>query len=529
MMKVLVSDPVSEKGVALLKEQFEVDVKTKLPVEELIRIIPEYDALVVRSETKVTAPVLDAAVKLKVIGRAGVGVDNIDVEYATKKGVIVLNAPEGNTMAATEHSVAMMMSMARNIPQAHATMQEGKWERGKFMGVELRGKTLGILGLGRIGTGVAKRALALEMRVLAYDPFINVEAAQALGIEVAEMDEIFAQADFITLHLPKTNQTKNLITKDVFAKMKKGVRIVNCARGGVINEADLAAAVKEGIVAGAAIDVFESEPIQEGNPLIGLPNVIVTPHLGASTVEAQVGVAVDVAHGIVAALKGEPVTTAVNMAAIPAHVLKKLRPYLNLAERMGCLAVHLAEGRMTGIQIEYNGDIGDVDTRMLTTGVLKGCLNPILQEAINYVNAPGLAKARNIEVKEIKTKEAANFANLITVRLVTDKGEHSVSGTLFGKAEARIVMIDGYRVDVQPGGWLLTCPHVNRPGIIGKVGTMLGEEGVNISSMQVGLTEVEGTSIMVLGVDSDVPNAVLLKLKGIDGIYDAKLINFDAR
>ena len=343
------------------------------------------------------------------------------------------------------------------------------------------------------------------------------------------MDEIFAQVDFITLHLPKTNQTKTLNTKDVFAKVKKGVRIVNCARGGVINEADLAAAVQEGIVAGAAIDVFESEPIQEGNPLIGLPNVIVTPHLGASTVEAQVGVAVDVAHGIVAALKGEPVTTAVNMAAIPAHVLKKLRPYLNLAERMGCLAVHLAEGRMTAIQIEYNGDIGDVDTRMLTTGVLKGCLNPILQEAINYVNAPGLAKARNIEVKEIKTKEAANFANQITVRLITDKGEHSVSGTLFGKAEARIVMIDGYRVDVQPGGWLLTCPHVNRPGIIGKVGTMLGDEGVNISSMQVGLTEVEATTIMVLGVDSDVPNAVLLKLKGIDGIYDAKLINFDAR
>lgn len=529
MFKVLVSDPVSEQGVALLQEQFQVDVKTKLPVEELIRIIPEYDALVVRSETKVTAPVLDAAAKLKVIGRAGVGVDNIDVEHATKKGVIVLNAPEGNTMAATEHSVAMMLSLARNIPQAHASMQAGKWERGKFMGVELRGKTLGILGLGRIGTGVAKRALALEMRVLAYDPFINVEAAQALGIEVADMDDIFAQADFITLHLPKTNQTKNLINKETFAKMKKGVRIVNCARGGVINEADLAAAVQEGIVAGAAVDVFESEPIQEGNPLVGLPQVIVTPHLGASTVEAQVGVAVDVAHGIVAALKGEPVTTAVNMAAIPAHVLKKLRPYLNLAERMGCLAVHLADGRMTAIEIEYNGDIGDVDTRMLTTGILKGCLNPILQESINYVNAPGLAKARNIEVKEIKTKAPANFANLITVRLVTDKGEHTVSGTLFGKAEARIVNIDGYRVDVQPGGWLLTCPHVNRPGIIGSVGTVLGQAGVNIASMQVGLTEVHNTSIMALGVDSEVPNDVLAKLKDIDGIYDAKLINFDAR
>ncbi|WP_425059222.1 D-3-phosphoglycerate dehydrogenase [Sporomusa carbonis] len=526
-MKILVSDPVSAAGVEILQKEFAVDVKLKLPPEELIKIIPEYDALVVRSETKVTKAVLAAADKLKAIGRAGVGVDNIDVEAATQKGIIVLNAPEGNTIAATEHTVAMMLALARNVPQAHQSMKEGKWERSKFMGVEMRGKTLGIFGLGRIGTGVAKRALAMEMEVLAYDPFISADHAKALDIELAEIDDILAKADFITLHLPLTPETKNLLNKEAFAKVKPGVRIINCARGGVVNELDLAEAVEAGIVAGAAIDVFEKEPVNPDNPLLKLDKVVVTPHLGASTAEAQVGVAVDVAHGIIAALRGEPVTTAVNMAPIPAHVLKVIKPYLDLAEKMGCLAVHLADGRINAVDIEYNGEISQVDTKMLTTALVKGLLNPILQESINYVNAPGVAKARGIKVKEIRSKEAVDFANLITVRVRTDKGEHRVAGTLFGQ-EGRIVLIDGYRVDVAAEGWLLIGPHINKPGMVGKVGTILGEANVNIAGMQVGRTETAGTNIMVMSIESDIPTPVMLKIKAVDGILGAKLVNFNA-
>ncbi len=526
-MKILVSDPVSDKGIAILRQEHDVDVKLKLPPEELIALIPGYDALVVRSETKVTKAVIAAADNLKVIGRAGVGVDNIDVDAATKKGIIVLNAPEGNTIAATEHTMAMMLSLARNIPQAHQSVKGGEWQRGKFVGVEMRGKTLGVLGLGRIGTGVAKRALAMEMKVLAYDPFISAEHARALDIELVELDEVLAGADFITLHLPLTPDTKGLFSKDTFKKVKPGVRIVNCARGGVIDEAALAEAIKEGIVAGAAIDVFEKEPIEATNPLIGVDKVVLTPHLGASTAEAQVGVAVDVAEGILVALRGEPVTTAVNIAPVPAHVMKVIKPYLNVAEKMGCLAVHLADGRIETVEVEYDGQISEVDTRMLTTAVLKGLLGPILQETVNYVNAPGVAKARGIKAKEIKSKETANFANLLTVRIRTDKGSHMVAGTLFGKEEARIVMIDGYRVDVDPTGWLLIGPHIDKPGIIGKVGTILGENSINIASMQVGRTETAGTSIMVMTVEADLPTPVMLKIKAVDGILGAKLVNFN--
>jgi D-3-phosphoglycerate dehydrogenase len=526
-MKILVCDGVSEQGVEILSKEFTVDVKKKLAPEELLAIIPEYDALVVRSETKVTKAVLAVAEKLKAIGRAGVGVDNIDVEAATQKGVVVLNAPEGNTIAATEHTVAMMLSLARNIPDAHASMKNREWKRSKYMGVEMRGKTLGVIGLGRIGSGVAKRAIAMEMKVIGYDPYINAEHAKNLGIELAEVAEIFAQADFITFHMPLTPQTKYMVNKEAFAKMKPGVRLINCARGGIIDELALAEALQSGIVAGAAIDVFEKEPIDPENPLLGLDNIVLTPHLGASTAEAQVGVAVDVAYGIIAALRGEPVTTAVNMAPVAPHVLKLIKPYFNLAERMGCTAVNLADGPITSIDVEYNGEITEVDTKMLTTAVLKGILNPILQEAVNYVNAPGLAKARNIKVKEVKNKEAANFANLLTVRIATAKGQHLVQGTLFGEEE-RIVTIDGHRVDVDPRARILICPHTNRPGIIGKVGTMMGEYGINISGMQVGKTDISGTNIMVLAIDNDIPANVLEKVTAIDGIYGAKLINFNA-
>ena len=524
-MRILVSDPVSEKGIAILKEQFEVDVKTKLPLEELVKIIPAYDGLVVRSETKVTAEVMDAAKNLKVIGRAGVGVDNIDVEHATKCGIIVLNAPEGNTMAATEHTVAMMLGLARNIPQAYMSMHQGKWERPKFTGVEVRGKTLGIFGLGRIGTGVAKRALALEMEVLAYDPFINMETVNALGIKACEIDEILEVADFVTLHLPKTPQTVNMFNKEAFAKMKKGIRIVNCARGGVINEADLLAAIADGIVAGAALDVYEAEPVAADNPLLACPQIITTPHLGASTVEAQIGVAVDVAYGIIAALNGEPVTTAVNMAAVPSHILQRIRPYFDLAASLGSTLIQISEGRLEKIIVEYKGDIATTDTKMLTTSVIKGVFKHILQSenTVNFVNAPSLAKARGVDVLEVKQEVAGSFANLITVRLVTDKEEHMVAGTLFGR-EARIVSIDNHRVDVLPKGDILICLHEDIPGMVGLIGTILGNAQINISAMQVGKTEVGGTNIMVLEIDHAIAEDVLKKIRNTSGITDAKLI-----
>ena len=527
MPKILVSDPVAKAGVDILAKEFPVDSRQKLTPEELIAMIPEYDALVVRSETKVTKEVIAAATNLKVIGRAGVGVDNIDVEAATQRGIIVLNAPEGNTIAATEHTVAMMLALARNVPQAYASLQKGLWERSKFTGVEVRGKTLGILGLGRIGSGVAKRALALEMKVVVYDPFIRAEQAEALGVEIAELDDIFAQADFITLHLPLTADTKKLLNKKAFAKMKKGVRIINVARGGVIDEADLAVAIEEGIVAGAAIDVFEKEPVDPNNPLLKSGKVIATPHLGASTAEAQVGVAVDVAHGVLAALRGELVTTAVNMAPIPSHVMEVIRPFFNLAERMGCLAATLANGRIQSIDVEFAGNISEVDTKMLTVAVIKGALSPFLQESINYVNATGMAKSRGIKIKEVKMKETDNFANLLKVRVVTDKDYCCVKGTLFGK-EGRIVMINDYRVDFVPQGWLMIGPHIDRPGIIGKVGTILGSSGINIASMQVGRSEKAGNQMMVLAVESLIPQEVLEKLKAVDGILGATMVNFES-
>ena len=419
-MKVLVADGVSKKGIDILAEDFEVVVKDKLPAEELLAIIPEFDAIIVRSASKVTAEVIAAAKNLKIIGRAGVGVDNIDVAAATARGIIVINSPGGNTIAATEHTMAMMLAMSRNIPIANETMQQGEWNRKKYVGVELRGKTLGVIGMGRIGSGVAKRALAFDMNVIGYDPYINEERAQAMGVTIGTLEDVITKADFITVHMPLTPDTKGMLNKDNMKRMKKGVRLVNCARGGIIDEQDLADAVKAGIVAGAAIDVFTSEPIPADHPLIGLPGVVLTPHLGASTVEAQIGVSVDVAQGIKAALHGEPVMTAVNMAPVSSQVMNVIKPYFDLAERLGCTVCSLAEGAVKGVEVEYNGDITEVNTKMITTAVIKGLLNPILESNVNYVNAPGLAKERNIKVTEIKNKEAKNFANLITVTARTE-------------------------------------------------------------------------------------------------------------
>jgi D-3-phosphoglycerate dehydrogenase len=526
-MRILVSDKLSDAGIEILQKSFPVDVKLKLPPEELIRIIPEYDALLVRSETKVTKEVIAAATKLKAIGRAGVGVDNIDVEAATQKGIIVMNAPDGNTVAATEHTIALMLALARSVPQAGQSMQEGRWDRSKFMGVEMRGKTLGVVGLGRIGSGVAKRALAMEMKVIGYDPYVNSAHAKAHSIELVTLEEIWANADFITLHMPLSKETKYLLNSETFAKMKKDARIVNCARGPIINEADLAEAVKSGQIAGAALDVFEKEPLDPASPLIGIPNIILTPHLGASTEEAQINVAIDVADAVVAVLKGEPISTAVNMAPVAPHVLEVIKPYLTLAEKMGRLVLNLSSGPINNIEIEYNGEISQLDTKMLSIAVVKGLLAPLLQTSVNYVNALPIAKDRGIKIKEMNSKELTIFANQITIRAKTDKGEqHMVSGALFGD-EGRIVFIDGHRLEIDPVNWLIILPHIDQPGMIGKIGNILGDVKINIAGMQMGRTSKAGVSIAVMTVEAHVPDEVIDKIMAVDGILGAKLVDFN--
>lgn len=525
-MKILIADPVAQEGIDILRLDHQVDIKTKQTEEQLMEIIADYDALVVRSETKVTKNILEKADKLKVIGRAGVGVDNIDVEAATQKGVVVLNAPEGNTIAATEHTMAMMLALARNIPQAYMSMKAGKWERSKFTGVELRGKTLGILGLGRIGRGVAKRAAAMEMKILGYDPYVTEEQARIAGIKKAQLAEIFAEADFITLHLPQTPDTKGMLNKTAFDKMKPGVRIVNCARGGVVNEADLADALNEGKIAGAAVDVFSKEPVLPENPLLGADRILFTPHLGASTEEAQIGVAVDVARGILQVLKGKTAQTAVNMAMVSTATLDAIRPYFLLAEKMGTLAVQLLQGGIEEIQVEYNGEVANHDLRLLTAAVVKGVLTPSTEDNVNFVNAHHLAKGRGIHVREIKSEDKKEFSNLISVTVGSAENRHFVAGTLLGELEARIVNMDGYRVDISPRGTLLICPHVNRPGMIGSVATVLGKNKINIGGMQLAQMAKPGNNIMLIAVEAEPGEKVMNEIAAIDGVLQPQAVTF---
>lgn len=525
-MKILAADGISAQGIEILKPEFEVDIRDKISHEELLEIIPQFDALMVRSASKVTADVIERAENLKIIGRAGVGVDNIDVQAATAKGILVINSPGGNTIAATEHTCAMMLALARKIPIANQTMQAGEWNRKKYVGVELNNKTLGVIGMGRIGAGVAKRAIAFGMDVLGYDPYINEERANSIGVKIATLDELIEQSDFITVHMPLTDETRGMISKPQLLRMKKSARLINCARGGIINEQDLADAVREGVIAGAAIDVFTEEPLPPNHPLRGIENIILTPHLGASTVEAQIGVSVDVAEGIRSALRGEPVA-AINMPSISQQAMKIISPYLTLAENLGHTVASLTEGAIKNLEVTFNGEITKVNTRLLTTAVIKGMLNSVMEKEVNYVNAPGIAKERNIKIKEIKNESAGDFSNLITVEVSAGGKIFSAQGTLFG-SEGRIVEIDGFRVDVDPRARILICPHVNRPGIIGKVGTLLGANSINISGMQVGKTEVEERSLMVLTIDNPIPSSVLEEFKSIDGIFDAKLVDFSS-
>ncbi len=524
MAKVLVSDKLAKEGIEILGKVAEVDVKTGLSEDELCGIIGEYDALVIRSGTQVTSKVLEAADKLKIIGRAGVGVDNVDVPTATEKGVIVVNSPGGNTIAAAEHTVAMLLALSRNIPQAYCSMKAGEWNRSAFVGNEVYKKTLGVLGLGKIGQEVAKRCQSFGMKVIAYDPFISSEAASALGVELMDLDECLAAADYITLHLPKNKETLGMIGAKQFEMMKDGVRIVNVARGGIIDDDALIAAVKNGKCAGAGIDVYPKEPPDFTSEIFQLPSVVTTPHLGASTKEAQVNVAVDVCEQIADVFEGRSARSAVNMPALSPEVLAAVQPYLPLAERLASLAAQTTEGRPSQVEVRYAGEAASIETGPVTRALLVGLLMPVVGDSVNPVNAPLIAKSRGIEVVESKTPDGGDYTTLLTVSVKTDKGVNEVSGTLFGAKEQRVVRMGGFPMDMAPEGLVLIAQHQDKPGVIGQVGTLLGDKGINIAGMSVGRKKPGAIALMALNVDGEIPPDVMEKISRIAGIADVKQV-----
>ncbi|MCS7203344.1 MAG: phosphoglycerate dehydrogenase [Thermodesulfovibrio sp.] len=522
-MKILVSDSISQKGIEILKKAgFEVDIKIGLKPEELKEIIGEYDALIIRSATKVTADIIEEAKKLKVIGRAGTGVDNVDNIAATKKGIVVMNTPGGNTITTAEHTIALMFSLARRIPQASASVKEGKWERKKFIGVELYNKTLGIIGLGRIGTEVAKRAQSIGMNVLAYDPFLSDERAEELGVVKTDFERVLRESDFITIHTPLTSETKNMINKETISKMKDGVYIINCARGGIVNEKDLYEAIESGKVAGAAVDVFEKEPPDPSNPLILSEKVICTPHLGASTLEAQENVAVAIAEQVVDYLINGTIRNAVNFPSIPFDQVPLIRPYLVLLERMGSFASQIFGKSIRQIQIEYLGEVSTLNTQALTAAAVKGVLDPILDKSVNYVNAPVMTKERGIEVKEIKGKDAGDYQSLVKIMLLSKDDKISISGTLLSKRDPRIVQIDDIPLEIIPEGNMIFMKNWDRPGVIGNIGTLLGQNNINIGHMHFGRKEAGGIAFSVISVDTPLTEEIVEKIKKLPNVLEVK-------
>lgn len=522
-MKVLVSDTLSEEGLEILKEAgLEVIYKPGLSPEELKREIQEVEGLIIRSGTKVTEEVIRNATKLKVIGRAGTGLDNVDIQAANEKGIVVMNVPGGNTLSAAEHTLALLFALARKIPQANQSVKEGRWERKKFMGVELNGKTLGIIGLGRIGNIVAERALCLKMQVLAYDPFVSPEFAAKKGIELVSLEDLYRRADFITIHTPLTKETYHLIDRKALAKMKKGVYIINCARGGIIDEGALYEALVSGQVAGAALDVFEKEPPDPQYPLLKLENVITTPHLGASTIEAQKVVAIEIAKQVVDYLLHGIVRNAVNVPSLSAEALKVVAPVLNLAEKIGLLSAQIAEGAIEEVEITYKGELSKLETKPVTLSLVKGLLTPFLKEDVNYVNALLRAKERNIKITESKTEETEDFTSLISVKIHHTQGETLVEGTLFGKKEPRIVRINGFRLDALPEGHMLYIFNEDKPGVIGKIGTILGKHKLNISRMYVGQDPMKKRNVILLSLDQPPHEEALRELQGEESVYLVK-------
>ena len=523
-MKVLVSDNLSTRGVEILqKAGLEVDFRSKTSAEEIEKIIGDYDALIIRSATKVTAALLEKATKLKVVGRAGSGLDNVDIPAATKKGVVVMNTPGGNTVTTAEHTIGMLFACARMIPQSYASMKAGKWEKKKFEGVELFEKTIGVIGLGAIGGVVATRCVSLGMKVLAYDPFISPEKAKSMGIELADLDTIYKRSDFISLHTPKTKETANLINKETIAKMKDGVRIINCARGGIVNEQDVFEALTSGKVAAAAFDVFEKEP-PENHPLMTLDNFIATPHLGASTMEAQENVATAVAEQIVDYLVAGTVRNAVNVPSVPADQLPSLSPYIDLAERMGLFTAQITEGGMTRVTVQYTGEVSNLKLEPVTLAALKGLLAPTLQENVNYVNAPLIAKDRGIEVTVSQSQDTTEYTSLITIRVKAGGQDVSVAGTLNSRKEPRIVQVDDFPMEAVPEGDMLVMMNNDKPGVIGGIGTLMGENGINIARMQFGRETAGGRAMSVVSVDSSVSEAIMEKVRAMPNVLSVKQI-----
>lgn len=530
-MKVLITDKINESAGKIIERVAEVDFLPTMTEDELIKIIPQYEALMVRSQTKVTAKIIEAGNNLKIIGRAGVGVDNIDVEAATQKGIIVVNSPDGNTMAAAEHTIALMLAMARNIAPAATSTKQGKWDRSKFTGCELYKKTLGIIGLGKIGSHVAEVALALGMKLVVFDPFASKEIVEKMGADyVSSLDEFWPKCDFITVHVPKTKETINLINKDTIAKMKKGVRLVNCARGGIINEQDLKDAIEAGQVAAAAIDVYENEPNITECPLVNCDgNIVLTPHLGASTAEAQLNVAIDVAEQIKEVLSGGSASSAVNIPSLRPDKLEPVKDYMEIAENSGELCMQISEGVIKSIEITAQGDLANLDIQPLEVAVLKGALSSML-EGVNYVNAPILAKKRGIDIISTRSNVKCNFAGLLTIKLTTDKGVNVVSGALVAKDIPRIVKINDYETSIRPQRHMLLVPHVNKPSMIAKVAQVIGENNINIGSMNVVQKNDrhETESIMVINIDSEVHNDVLNEIEKIDGVHNPRYIKLNA-
>ncbi|MGY4797365.1 phosphoglycerate dehydrogenase [Lysinibacillus fusiformis] len=527
-INVFIADPLSEDGIFPLRQEQDLDlniiVDTGLAPEELIAKIADVDVLLVRSQTTVTREVIEAAKSLKLIGRAGVGVDNIDLAAATEHGIIVVNAPDGNTNSAAEHTIAMMTSLARHIPQAFNTLKNGKWDRKSYVGVELKNKTLGVVGFGRIGVEVAYRAKGQRMNVMAYDPFLTDERAKELGVTKATVEEICAAADFITVHTPLLPETRNLINKDKFAMMKDGVRIINCARGGIINEDDLYDAIVAGKVAGAALDVFVSEPATD-HKLLTLPQVIATPHLGASTIEAQESVAVDVSNDIIKFYKTGTVTNPVNMPSIPKELLAQVEPFFELAEKLGSFLSQVTTEPVKEINLSYAGEVANYDVRPLTSNALKGLLSKNHGNHVNDVNARYLSESIGMKINEHKTTTAKGFTSLITIEIITANETHTVAGTLLNGLGARIVKVEDYVVDVIPQGHLLYIKNTDKPGAIGRVATKLAEKEINIATMQVGRAQVGGTAVMMLTVDNVVTEEDLVFVAQLENIDEVKAIN----
>ncbi len=524
--KILVTDSLAPQGIQVFQQTpgFSVDLRVGLGPAEIKEVIGEYHGWVLRSGTKVTPEILEAAKNLKVIGRAGIGVENIDVDAASRRGIVVMNTPGGNNVTTGEHTICLMLALARHIPQADASLRTGEWKRDEFIGVELCNKTLGIIGLGNVGRIVAERAIGLKMKVIAHDPFVPVENAARMGVELVSLDEIYERSDFITLHVPLTGETRGLINRNAFAKMKTGVRIINCARGGIVDEKELEQAIREEKVAGAALDVFVEEPPPCDHPLLKMEQVIATPHLGASTDEAQQNVSVAVAGQMVDFLARGVIRNAVNVPSVSPELLTILQPYLILAEKLGSFQVQMVASLPKEVDIEYGGEVTQYDVAPLTLAVLKGILTPVLESSVNYVNAPVVARERGIKVVESKSNRASDFASSIAVRVKTKEKETQVEGAIFGSNNPRIVKINNFYLEAVPEGYILLLHNRDVPGVVGAVGTLLGQKGINIAGLELGREKVGGMAISLVHVDDPVPKETLEALRSLPHIISADLV-----